>query len=150
MLLLVTLMSTRCAKDSDDLNIDEDQAYLDLLHNQSPEKTTSDWNTFHKTADNLVAIAESNLKSLSLRNNRKKEDSEAGLEEIYAKCDYDLTDLKEQLQRRDEGFARELNDYDGSSASANNAFKNKFLQEIADLNTTMEGLINKDTKKLPE
>jgi hypothetical protein len=141
-LSLVLLIGQTCAKDSEE-NLNEDESYVESMYGAKKEVVVVDWKKFVPLAKNMIAISDSNLKSL-----RAKTDQTAASDEkikwnlILQKSGYELQKLKLELQQRNLKFQQELKDYDGSSGKLNTDFKTDWLHRIIELNTTLEEAID--------
>lgn len=141
-LAAVLLIGQTCAKDSEE-NMEEDQTYVESMYGQKKEVVEADWKKFISLAQSLLSISDSNMKSLRAKQAQATDgDLKIKWKLVITKSDYELNQLKLQLQQRNLRFLEELKDYDGTSGKTNTDFKTDWLHRIIELNTTLEEAVD--------
>lgn len=106
------------------------------------KEAESNWKKFRVTADKMIIISESNLKTLDLKINR--EDSINGnvqWKAFYKTSEQKFNRLKKELQYHDKEMNEALKNADLQPIRINQDFSSRFLNEIIDLNNEMEDAI---------
>ncbi|RZJ34574.1 MAG: hypothetical protein EOO51_08915 [Flavobacterium sp.] len=139
------LMSIKCAKEDEDLYIDEDrdyqEAHYDINENVSKQMAIENWEQFLKQAHTSFLLTESNLLSLELKIEEESFDNKDVLRSLHSECSAKLKHSKENLERRNESFVNELKHYDVNSYKRNEAFMKRFRRTLFDINLEMENVL---------
>jgi hypothetical protein len=139
---LLLLIGQTCAKDSEE-NLNEDESYIESMYGAKKPVVEADWKKFIPLAKNMIAISDSNVKSLRAKAKQTNDsDQKIKWSLILQKSDYELQQLKMQLQQRDMKFKAELKKFDGTSGKTNTDFKTDWLHRMIELNTTLEEAID--------
>jgi hypothetical protein len=141
-LSIVLLIGQTCVRDSDE-NLDDDQSYFESMYGAKKEVVEADWEKFVPMAKNMIAISESNLKKLRVKISQAADgDKKIKWNLILQKDEYEIQQLKLELQKRNLKFLEELKNYDGTSGKANTDFKTDWLHRIMTLNSSLEDATN--------
>lgn len=148
LLPLLFLVQT-CVKDSEE-TYDEDQDYIEVHYGKN-DKVTKDmaiesWETFLKQSQDLIDITETNISSLETKIEEADGAEKIEMQEISNASNLSVLKLKAQRIKRNKEFSAELKNYDPANNSVqqkNEAFKKQFKRDMADLNITLENLLEK-------
>lgn len=100
------------------------------------------WKKFRVTADKMIIISESNLKSLDLKiNNEESVNGNLQWKAFYNKSEQKFKQLKDELEYHDKEINEALKNADLQQINANKDFPQRFLLDIMELNNEMEDII---------
>lgn len=124
----------------------EEQPAAPEQEEQQTEKTNavalSEWKKFNATADKLVRITATNLKSLSVA--AKKTPIAAEKESlllIYHQSEKDYKALKARLALQNKMFQEDIDSNTLKSEEDYRVFKNLFINDILELNNNLEDIL---------
>ena len=142
-ILVIFLLLYTCAKETEESNSATND---EIFKNENVESKTvmADWQKFNSTANNLLAIATTNLKSLEAKikkitNNEEKD----ALTYTYKKFKNEFNELNNRLENENTVFKRDLKKYNNESEIKNRTFKNIFLHDVIELNNNLEDIVDK-------
>ena len=142
-ILVIFLLLYTCAKETEESNSATND---EIFKNENLESKTvmADWQKFNSTANNLLAIATTNLKSLEAKikkitNNEEKD----ALTYTYKKFKNEFNELKNRLENENTVFKRDLKKYNNELEIKNRTFKNIFLHDVIELNNNLEDIVDK-------
>jgi len=140
-ILILFMLAVNCAKDKEESVTDIKQETYEEV--KSANKAASEWKKFNSTAEKLLAITATNLKSLSaLRDKTLIVDEQQSLLLIYTQSKNQYTELKNQLANENIDFKKDILDYDQETERKYKQFANQFLNNILDLNSNLEDMID--------
>ena len=142
-ILVVFLILYTCSKETEETNSATND---EIFKNENVESKTvmADWQKFNSTANNLLAIATTNLKSLEAKikkitNNEEKD----ALTYTYKKFKNEFNELNNRLENENTVFKRDLKKYNNELEIKNRTFKNIFLHDVIELNNNLEDIVDK-------
>lgn len=141
-IFVVFLILYTCAKETEETNSDTNE---EIFKNENVESKTvnADWQKFNSTANNLLAITTTNLKSLEAKSKKttNNEEKEA-LTYTYNQSKNEFNELKNRLEKENIKFSRELKIYNRQSEIKYRKFKNLFFHDILELNNNLEDILD--------
>ncbi|RKS03619.1 hypothetical protein [Flavobacterium sp. 102] len=145
LLLVLFMLAYTCAKedstsDTEEIIIDKDEVTFE--HKKTVATATAEWKKFNTTAEKLLAITVSNLKSLSvMREKTLIVDEQESLFLLYTQSKNQYNELKSRLTRENLSFKKDIHNYNNQTEYRYRVFKNQFLTDILELNNNMEDIL---------
>lgn len=141
-ILVVFLILYTCGKETEENNSGTNEEIY-KIENVESKKVLGDWQKFNSTANNLLAIATTNLKSLEAKINKIKNNEEKeALTITYKKFKNEFNELKNRLENENTVFTRNLKKNNNKSEIKQRTFKNIFLHDIIELNNNLEDILD--------
>ncbi|WP_284653238.1 hypothetical protein [Flavobacterium terrisoli] len=107
------------------------------------EEAEANWKRFMITADKMIAISETNLKSLeSMINQDDNVNGNLKWKMVYNASEKHLNKLKEELESHNDDVVEGIKNSNLLQIRSNRDFPSKFLREIIELNNEMEDIID--------
>lgn len=135
------LMAESCARDEKEPYVDEDESYRKTMYGTRDEIAAQEWEKCKATADRLISIAESNLKTLRSNITVANEYEKAQLDIAYEQNNIILNQLRYEMQRHDLIFQKGVTKVDEVTFASFRNFNNFLLNELVDLNSGLEEII---------
>lgn len=136
------LLLYTCAKEGEETSFESEQEII-KIEKLDAKKASADWQKFNTTANNLLAITTTNLKSLltKSRKAKNKTEKEAYIDN-YNQSRNKFKELKNRLEKENIIFKSELHKYSQQTEIKNQTFKNLFLHDILELNNNLENILD--------
>lgn len=107
------------------------------------EEAEANWNKFMITADKMIAISESNLKSIESMIDRDTNiNGNLKWKMLYNKSEQQLNQLKEELACHNDDVIEGIKNSNLLQIKSNKDFPSAFLAKIVELNNEMEDVID--------
>jgi transcriptional/translational regulatory protein YebC/TACO1 len=134
------MLAITCAKEKEESTTDTNQETYE--ETKAANKAVSEWKKFNKTAESLLAITATNLKSLSaVREKTLIVDEQQSLFLIYTQSKNQYNELKSRLANKNSTFKKDIINYKPETETKYRVFTTQFLREIVDLNNNLEDLV---------
>lgn len=140
-ILILFALAFTCSKEKEEKNVNETNLETFEVV-KAGSKAAANWKKFNSTAEKLMAITSSNLKSLAaIREKTLIVDEQQSLLLIYTENKNRYNELKINLADKNASFKKDIVNYDRESEAKYRQFADKFLSDILDLNNNLEDLI---------
>lgn len=137
--ILFILMYT-CAKEKEEGVTNDTTETFEVV--KASNKAAAEWKKFNGTAEKLLAITATNLKSLAaVREKTLIVDEKQSLFLIHTQSKNQYNELKSRLAKENIAFKKDIVNYDRETQIKYTEFATQFLSEIIDLNNKLEDLI---------
>ncbi|UPT71146.1 MAG: hypothetical protein M0D53_01650 [Flavobacterium sp. JAD_PAG50586_2] len=134
------MLAITCAKEKEESTPDTNQETYEEA--KAANKAAAEWKKFNKTAESLLAITATNLKSLSaVREKTLIVDEQQSLFLIYTQSKNQYNELKSRLLNKNSTFKKDIINYKPETETKYRVFTTQFLREIVDLNNNLEDLV---------
>jgi hypothetical protein len=139
-ILFLFMLAVTCAKDKEETTTESNPETYEEV--KAANKAAAEWKKFNGTAEKLLAITATNLKSLSaIREKTLIVDEQQSLFLIYTQSKNEYNELKRRLANENIAFKKDIVNYNEQNDSKYRAFTNQFLRDIIDLNNNLEDLV---------
>ncbi|MDN3677818.1 hypothetical protein QWY90_10905 [Flavobacterium paronense] len=141
-ILILFLLMLTCAKETEETNTNINEK---IFKNEKVDAKTAmaDWLKFNSTADNLLAITTTNLKSLQAKSEKALDKMEKeALTDSYKQTKNQFIELKNRLEKENIVFKKDLTTYNKQTEIKYHTFKNLFLHDILELNNNLEDILD--------
>lgn len=142
LIFVLFLLLYTCAKESEETNTETEEENT-INEKLDTKKALTEWQKFNDTAANLLAITNTNLKSLQVKtkNTQNKIEKEA-FSDTYNQSKIEYIELKNRLAKANTDFKKELSKYNRQTEVKFRTFKNRFLHDILELNNNLEDIVD--------
>jgi hypothetical protein len=135
------LMLYTCAKESEEINTESEEENT-IIEKLDSKKALTEWQKFDDSAVDLLAITNTNLKSLLAKSeNTENEIEKEAFSDTYSQSKSEYLELKNRLTIANANFKKELSTYNRQTEIKYRTFKNRFLHDILELNNNLEDLV---------
>ena len=139
-LFILFILAITCAKEKEENATEPSQETYQEV--KAANKATAAWKKFNKTAESLLAITATNLKSLSaVREKTLIVDEQQSLFLIYIQSKNQYNELKNRLKNKNIAFKKDIINYNPETETKYRSFTSQFLNDIIELNNNLEDLI---------
>lgn len=140
-ILILFMLAITCTKDKEEAT--DTQPNSETFEKiKSANKAAAEWKRFNKTAEKLLAITETNLKSLAVvREKTLIVDEQQSLFLIYTQSKNQYKELKSRLANKNSAFKKDIINYSPEIEPDYRSFTTQFLRDILDLNNNLEDLV---------
>lgn len=139
-ILILFMLAITCAKEKEENITEPNQETFQEV--KAANKAAAEWKKFNSTAEKLLAITVTNLKSLSaIREKTLIVDEQQSLFLIYTESKNQYNELKSSLAIKNSAFKKDIVNYKPEAETEYRKFSNQFLNDILDLNTNLEDLV---------
>jgi hypothetical protein len=142
LIFVLFLLLYTCAKESEEINTETEEENTPI-EKLDTKKALTEWQKFNNTAADLLAITNTNLKSLQAKtkNTENKTEKEA-FSDTYSQSKSEYIELKNRLVKANTAFKKELSKYNRQTEVKFRTFKNRFLHDIIELNNNLEDIVD--------
>lgn len=134
------MLALTCAKEKEETITEPNQETYEEV--KAANKAAAEWKKFNKTAESLLAITATNLKSLAaIREKTLIVDEQQSLFLIYTQSKNQYNELKSSLANKNIAFKKDIINYSPETKTKYRAFTTQFLSDILDLNANLEDLV---------
>jgi hypothetical protein len=134
------MLAATCTKDKEEIPAEPNQE--NFQETKAANKAAVEWRKFNHTAEKLLAITATNLKSLAaVREKTLIVDEQQSLFLVYTQSKNQYNELKNRLTGRNVLFKKDIINYNPETATEYRVFSNKFLSDILELNNNLEDLL---------
>lgn len=139
-ILILFMLALTCAKEKEETITEPNQETYEEV--KAANKAAAEWKKFNKTAESLLAITATNLKSLAaIREKTLIVDEQQSLFLIYTQSKNQYNELKSSLANKNIAFKKDIINYSPETKTKYRAFTTQFLSDILDLNANLEDLV---------
>lgn len=125
-------------------NYDDEDLPDGQIKSLTIEDAEANWGKFMKTATKMIAISETNLKTLEVKINSNDNTNEnQDWKVAYNNNEQKFNELKNELECHNEDVLAALKNFDIVALKANKDFPPKFLHDIIEMNNTIEDILDK-------
>jgi hypothetical protein len=141
-IFILFLLVITCAKETEENNSDiNEEIFKD--EELSAKTAMADLQKFNTTANNLLAITKTNLKSLQTKSKKtESEEERVAFLDTYIQSRNEYNELKDRLKTENEVFKRGLTTFNWQTELKYRKFKKSFYHDILELNNNLEDMID--------